>query len=136
MNEELVKTLRNCGYPNSYRYCPNCVFVGKYGGSCDLKKLLSEAADAIERWQYYNAFWQEAAKMAHENEPKWIPITERLPELGVSVLTYCPAILYIEIQSLEKHVGNLHWENQHGDWQDLEAVDLWMPLPQPPKEET
>ena len=54
MYEELVKALRNCGYPNSYRYCPNCVFVGKYGGSCELKKLLPAAAAAIEELQKAN----------------------------------------------------------------------------------
>lgn len=69
---------------------------------------------------------------------KWIPCSERLPEYGIEVLTYCKEINYIEIQSLENHEDEqcgLVWENQHGDWQDFDQIDAWMPLPEPWKGE-
>lgn len=53
-----------------------------------MNALCQEAADAIERLQYFSVFWQEDAKMAHENELKWIPVTERLPGAGEIVLVY------------------------------------------------
>lgn len=62
-------------------------------------------------------------------ELHWISVTERLPEVGREVLTYTGLVGLIEIQSIEKHIGNVHWENQHGDWQDLNTVTAWMPLP-------
>ena len=57
---------------------------------------------------------------------KWISADGWLPKQGVEVLT-CNDHGFIEIQSLEDG----YWENQHGDWTDLEDNDIvaWMPLP-------
>ena len=60
-------------------------------------------------------------------EPQWIPCSERMPETGVEVLTYDEALNYIEIQT----VSDGRWENQRGDWQDLDDIAAWMPLPVP-----
>lgn len=62
--------------------------------------------------------------------PNWISCKDKLPEYGTEVLTYSLCGL-IEIQSLENHIWNCHWENQHGDYEDLEGVSAWMPLPEP-----
>ena len=59
-------------------------------------------------------------------EPHWIPCSERMPETGVEVLTYYGAFDYIEIQTFEDG----RWENQRGDWQDLDDIAAWMPLPE------
>ena len=56
----------------------------------------------------------------------WIPVTEKLPENGVEVLT-CGGSGYIEIQSFEE--THDCWENQNGDWCDIDYVVAWMPLP-------
>lgn len=77
----------------------------------------------------------EMAIKALENEPKWIPVSERLPEYGREVLT-CNDGGYIEIQSCESTYT--YWENQFGDWsaidEDLwDEVVAWMPLPEPYK---
>ena len=64
-------------------------------------------------------------------EYRWIPVTERLPQQSVEVLTYTGLVGMIEIQSLEQdRKGFLYWENQHGDTQDM-TVTAWMPLPKP-----
>ena len=139
MYDDLVKRLREL-HPEE--------FGNKWDFAFACQQAMHEAADAIEELskRYLAAAIDNTNLTGYLAEEyakhQWVSVTERLPELGVSVFTYCPAIRNIEIQSLEKRVGNLHWENQHGDWQDLEAVDLWMPLPplpplpQPPEGET
>lgn len=61
----------------------------------------------------------------------WIPVSERLPEYGIEVLT-CSSGGFIEIQSLEYSYGG-YWENQKGDWSEFDEVIAWMPLPEPYK---
>ena len=61
----------------------------------------------------------------------WIPVSERLPEEHKEVLT-CSIVGFIEIQSLE-NLYDAYWENQGGDWTDLEEIIAWMPLPEPYK---
>lgn len=61
--------------------------------------------------------------------PKWIPVSERLPENFQTVLVYigrCPDSwwAYIATQYIE---GRFHC-NQH------DLVTHWMPLPEPPKD--
>lgn len=69
-------------------------------------------------------------------QPHWIPVTERLPERSVEVLTYTAIVGLIEIQSLEQDGnGFLYWENQRGDRQEM-TVTAWMPLPEPAKLES
>ena len=64
-----------------------------------------------------------------EKPNKWIPVSERLPEFRKEVLT-CSNGGFIEIQSLEDSYDG-YWENQKGDWTDLEEITAWMPLPEP-----
>ena len=105
MYEELVKDLRE----NHDRYFARDM----------------EAADAIERLQCFNALWQEAAKIAHEREPKWIPVTERLPEEDKTVLTFA-----------KKHQCILLDWMHDNKWCCYGVADYWMSLPEPPEEET
>ena len=83
---------------------------------------LDEAADAIEEL----------------SKPRWIPVTERLPEEWKSVLTYQP---YVGDE--EKPLIRVSWYIGVGSWRECERanklelpVTHWMPLPEPPKEET
>ena len=81
------------------------------------KQLIKQAADAIE----------ELSRKTREL-PRWIPMTERLPEKNGSYLVYA----YGEVTEMNC------W---HGIWHRLgdnytKAVTHWMPLPQTPKEET
>ena len=137
MYEEIVSALRNCGFPNSYRYCPNCVFAGKYGGSCDLKKLLPEAADAIEELSRLHEAQRQnlITLMNEEPETEWIPVTERLPEAHKEV--YVTDGEYIERANLldEVFLGDQPCWSYSG----LGEITHWcekISLPEPPKEET
>ena len=87
-------------------------------------KLIYDAADAIE----------ELEKAA----PRWIPMTERLPEEGKFVLVY--GDLYPN-----KHDGSVIAVSKRMDWNYWQGfgrernITHWMPLPsapEPPKEET
>ena len=64
---------------------------------------------------------------------KWIPVTERLPELHTKVL--CCGIMggrFIAELS-EWGLGNRYWDKRDG--KGCPKVTYWMPLPEPPKEE-
>lgn len=99
------------------------------------------AADAIERLQYFNVFGQEAAKIAHENELKWIPVTERLPGMYQQCWAACKMEgrenWVIEVQNY----GIPYKKNPWGDCVLLESGEMqvyaWMPIdqPEPPKED-
>lgn len=64
---------------------------------------------------------------------EWIPVTERLPEMGKKVL--CCGVkggrFIAELSELGK--GNLYWTKRDG--KGCPTATHWMPLPEPPKEE-
>lgn len=74
------------------------------------------------------------AALREQEERRWIPVTERLPDPGERVLATDGGF-----------VGELY-VNSRGQWQRynvndytaLMALDIlwWMPLPEPPKEDT
>lgn len=110
----------------------------------ELSIILPRAADAIEELQGRAKVLEKVADKWCEAVPKWIPVTERLPENEVTVLVVrkflgikdCPAKTYVETA-----------EYCYGDWvSDSDEYKIarskhtdplyWMPLPEPPKEET
>ena len=68
-------------------------------------------------------------------EPKWIPVTERLPLYGQDVLavrTYGDGEKCQEV--LMAHIAV--WNEETGEkWWNATNITHWMPLPEPPKEE-
>ena len=60
----------------------------------------------------------------------WIPVTERMPDDGETVLTYKNGI--IEVQMYEKMRNG--WLSGNWFW-SMATVTHWMPLPEPPKED-
>ena len=59
-------------------------------------------------------------------EPKWIPVEERLPEVGKFVLV---TDMYLDDVTIARFDGA--WEDQHGNWSSFGCVTAWMPLPKP-----
>lgn len=111
------------------------------------KKLLDSLESQFEKVihqvtkgsQYYVGFWNglvEAKKTIDsapvvEAEPKWIPVTERLPEYGENVLAYLgnkTTVIRHYYGVFEKTFGV-----RHGKVVSLD-VTHWMSLPEPPKE--
>lgn len=110
MYDELVKRLRN------RRICI------QQSGSLDDFPLLQQAADAIEEL----------------SKPRWIPVTERLPENDQDVLVMVHWRDYPENMMCYGRKYKTRWYLWNGELGELiKGFDIthWMPLPQPPKEE-
>ena len=119
MYEELIEALRLCV---------------KYGKAEDALTNASQAADAIEK---LGDWWAMADKLIKMLEmPRWIPVTERLPELheevlvcneeyGLSGLGFATVAVWDGTDWIET------WDRSTA----IHCVTHWMPLPTPPKEE-
>lgn len=68
-----------------------------------------------------------SADVAEVQYGEWIPVTDRLPENDKTVLVWS--------HRNSKEYFNVY---DHGKWVIMETEDIthWMPLPEPPKEET
>ena len=69
-----------------------------------------------------------------ENKGKWIPVSERLPKDGQSVL-FCDIDEDIMIGYHVKGRPETHF-SQDGTYEDMKNVFAWMPLPEPYKAES
>lgn len=62
--------------------------------------------------------------------PRWIPVTERLPELSGWVLAYVP-----DARSGRSQAGMVYWGGDR--WEAVRSaakrITHWMPLPTPPE---
>lgn len=103
MYDELVKTLR--------------LRAALWEKMYDEDIVLKQAADAIEKL----------------SKPRWIPVTERLPEEGVSV-----QVCFHSQGGKAQAVSERFLDNRNQSyWSGLCWMNPthWMPLPEPPKEE-
>ena len=82
---------------------------------------------------------EDMAIKALEQEPRWIPVSERLPEERINPIThdyyeyqctFCSGQLY-DVRHYK--YGGGHW--WHGAGQMDDYVIAWMPLPEPYKAE-
>lgn len=64
---------------------------------------------------------------------KWIPVTERLPQIEKDVLV-CAYGTLIRTWCLHKKYSKRFWETEEGYFDDFNAVSHWMPLPDLPKD--
>lgn len=119
MYDELVKRLRCQHFGN----CPNCPMWYTEEVEPNLWRercAAIDAADAIEQ----------------SSKPRWIPVTERLPEKNGPYLCCWKASA-----DEKKHIARIMvWRADTG-WMNVwdepmsNYVTHWMPLPQPPEEE-
>lgn len=131
MYEKLISSLRIC-----QGMCEGSRFE-------EAAKLLTQAADAIEglsglvdRYggetgiknlqEYANKYWDLL-----KNAPRWIPVTERVPE---------PELYLVRCNEVHKHIYRIAYcynSVWYEDSNDItEFVTHWISLPEPPKEET
>lgn len=76
---------------------------------------------------------REIERMVVAGKPRWLPVTERLPGNGTKCLVarydYVTKTPFVDLLWFD----NSWWDRLNsGDY----AVTHWMPLPEPPKEET
>ena len=104
---------------------------------------LSQAADVIEELQkaldavndahnegYDVGYWAGR----RDYEPKWIPVTERLPKYGERVLVFGGFTMYVAYYDKNRYGGE-SWHKLNSKSHYCNPTH-WMPLPEPPKEET
>lgn len=111
MYEDLLRELRCC--PDAEYGCSRCKL--KESLHCR-ETLMRESADAIEKLK------EELA-----DKPKWIPVTERLPEEDAIV------ILTDHIDVGTGWFNGKGWRTPFADIDEY-RITHWMPLPEPPKE--
>ena len=70
---------------------------------------------------------------ALQQEPKWIPVTERLPEEGLTVLILAENG-HIEFGQRDEDKWEWLAESMTDYWTEAEEVIAWQPLPEPYKE--
>lgn len=90
-------------------------------------EVATQAADAIENLQAQLMFSNDAAKKIAEKVPKWIPVTERLPDNGVTVLAYYNGFM------TEAFYANNQWHELAT--YAIIPTTYWMQRPEPPKGE-
>ena len=123
MYEELIKSLRSIDeYDTGYA------------------KLIYDAADAIEEEDMAFRHLERDYKELCAHLPKWIPVTERLPEIYQRVLVIgrngkavYTGIYNGGMKATERRGAkpNKIITGEYG-WR---TFTFWMPLPEPPKEE-
>ena len=148
--EQIVKALRVCGESRFCKECPSNELKDTMGVYPCADLLMMKAADLIE---------QQAARIVEleAKVPRWIPVTERLPEAKegnwsgiarvlVTVHPYCfltdePATPYVtsaayDIEQRVFDVGGLGAVNAVLFESDKPRLTIthWMPLPEGPKE--
>lgn len=114
--EKLVKLARHCSARDACIKCP-------VGGCSGPTGLMSRLADAIEEL----------------SKPRWIPVTERLPEEYTEVLCYYEYFRYGDYNCMFRTIdrgyfGDGRWGGEAGQGRKNKVL-AWMPLPEPPKEE-
>jgi len=150
MYEELIESSRACamGYNGN---CDRCLFCGMSNdkdGDC-YQQLHKAAADAIEGLsglidhyggetgiknlqEYASKYWDTLEKI-----PRWIPVTERLPEEHKDVLAIAQWKDNHEVTICYGRKYKTRWYLLSEPGELLKGFDVthWMPLPEPPKEE-
>lgn len=115
MYEELVKELRDL--LRAYKATDN--------GNCHQAQIIEEAADAIE--DLIKAL-TASNEVISKSKPRWIPVTERLPEKEDE------AVIVWKKQGF----ALIDWRHDN-KWAILDnncgIATHWMPLPEAPKEE-
>ena len=113
--EEIKKGIECCSYNGRCDDCPyNVTVEGAYGTEelgCD-DNLLPDAQTYI--------------KQLEAQVPRWIPVTERLPEDGKDVLVLIRGIVDVGL-----HSAQYGWETYT---MGTVGITHWMPLPEPPEE--
>lgn len=140
MYDELVKRLWECASGE----CFNCSqYTETTNASVCSKELMKQAADAIEELQKENESLarsvNEAAEILRTRKPKWVSVEDRMPKIGEFVLV-CFKNNDMAVAKIFAHDENfIFWRALTDEgWEadcDNEPTH-WMPLPEPPKEET
>lgn len=132
-DQELVSAIRRLKVETGSLACMGCGHEHNCGVSgC---AVMQEAADRIANQSTHIAALQQGIEKLRAQLPRWIPVTERLPEdrSDVLVVAYWHERwgVYMGWCAPERAAWSVHIGI--GDRSDI-AVTHWMPLPEPPEE--
>jgi len=99
------------------------------------KEAIEELSILLNKYQ--DGHFGDAIDMAMtalEQEPRWIPVFERMPKDGQNVL-FCDIDEDIMIGYHLKGEPDTHF-SQDGSFEGMKNVKAWMPLPEPYKAES
>lgn len=148
-SEEIVRALRCVSTAGGENACEHCPYWKEeevpeeerpiYGAdtmhSCDVDRVGLDGAELIERLAARCARYAEEIAVLQDQQ-RWIPVTERLPEdrSDVLVVAYWHERwgVYMGWCAPERAEWSVHIGI--GDRNDV-AVTYWMPLPEPPEVE-
>lgn len=132
MYDELVKRLRSEAV-----YLPE-----KFSKNAELLDVLMKAADAIEEvtamaesYKRSMKAWADTAGKATEQIPRWIPVTERLPDHLTSVIVHRKDGGIFIWEYFDTSPTDDCWIGDSMNVYSFYDVTHWMPLPAPPKGE-
>lgn len=112
---DLVKALRIC--VDAEKTCEDCPYM--------VKCLRDRTGRLVAFLDAANAIEELSAQIPH-----WIPVTERLPEYGRSVLLY-----FNRNNHNSMGVGDYYHDGDTLIWRGCGFIPThWMPMPEPPKE--
>ena len=98
---------------------------------------LVEAADRIANQNTHILALQKEIEDLRAQVPRWIPVTERLPEYGVRVLAtdMYEGDDYTGIRTREEYPDDADgcWYDEMGRWYAIDDATHWMPLPKAPE---
>jgi hypothetical protein len=131
MYDELVKKIRHC--VTDPMHCLSC--DEPKDASCFVR-LMTQAADAIEQLSNAGSAYGRGWTLGYdagreESKPRWIPVSERLPETGVDVLVKFPqnmAVASIDIGEWVVNSGD-GWCTDINLAGGEKNPTHWMPLP-------
>ena len=130
MNYDLVKRLREKAGAFDYDGRPDI--------ACDYE----QAADAIEQLTNAGSAYGRGWTLGYdagreESKPRWIPVTERLPEEHVFVLIRQDDDRIMIAERVDGDWWYRYFAYDVNRWDENEqgAITHWMPLPEPPEEE-
>lgn len=104
----------------------------------ELVKRLRNEAECPDNYPEDSVLMREAADAIEElSKPKWIPVTERLPEEHVFVLVRQDDDRMMIAVRVDGDWWYRYFAYDVDRWDENEqgTITHWMPLPQPPKEE-
>lgn len=94
---------------------------------------LTPIAESASLERYKEALGLAISALREQEERRWIPVTERLPENDQWVLCFMKDKAFGAFRVFQWNYIDWQW-NDGNEWYDENDVTHWMPLPEPPKE--
>jgi hypothetical protein len=105
-----------------------------------IEELAEMVADTVlDKFEYEGKTIREWVQEIIEADyvGKWIPVSEKLPEGGKTVMASTNYGIYPEARYSKKYGWKWPWEVGEDYWTEIvDSVEAWMPLPEPYKAES